>query len=142
MHIEHPQAQHPPTSTHWWQSTSPSEVWDLRVSDASLYHHIEAQNHFPEHSRSPFLAGGMTFLPPSGTLDPCQSSSNDWKLISFETTWLHPNPPPPPKKKLYLYLFLLLLACTYLNNAWYLVLWTLPLSVCLFKMNRFMYSQL
>ncbi len=24
LHIEQPQAQHPPTSTHWWQSTSPS----------------------------------------------------------------------------------------------------------------------
>ncbi len=29
LHIEQPQAQHPPTSTHWWQSTSPPEVWDL-----------------------------------------------------------------------------------------------------------------
>ncbi len=35
---------------------------------------------------------------------------------------------------------LLLLACTYLNNAWDLLLWALPLSVCLFKINRFMYS--
>ncbi len=34
----------------------------------------------------------------------------------------------------------LLLACTYLNNAWDLVLGPLPLSVCLFKINRFMYS--
>ncbi len=42
---------------------------------------------------------------------------------------------------LYLYLSLLpLLACTYLNNAWDLVLRALPLSVCLFKINRFMYS--
>ncbi len=32
------------------------------------------------------------------------------------------------------------LACTYLNNAWDLVLWALPLSVCLFKINCFMYS--
>ncbi len=53
--------------------------------------------------------------------------------------------PKPKKKKLslnfYLYLSLLhLLACTYLNNAWDLVLRALPLSVCLFKMNRFMYS--
>ncbi len=39
------------------------------------------------------------------------------------------------KKKLSLYLFLLLLACTYLNNAWDLVL-----RVCFFKMNRFMFS--
>ncbi len=40
-----------------------------------------------------------------------------------------------------LYLSLLpLLACIYLNNAWYLVLRALPLSVCLFKINRFMYS--
>ncbi len=53
LHIEHPQAQHPPTSTHWWQSTSLPEVWDPLVSDASWYHHREAQNHFPEYSRSP-----------------------------------------------------------------------------------------
>ncbi len=42
-----------------------------------------------------------------------------------------------------LYLSLLpLLACTYLNNAWDLVLLALPLYVCLFKINHFMYSQL
>ncbi len=68
LHIEQPQAQHPPTSTHYYESTSPPEVWDLLVSDASWYHHREAQNHSPEHSRSPFLAGGMIF--PSGLLDP------------------------------------------------------------------------
>ncbi len=85
---------HPPTSTHYYESTSPPEVWDLIVSNASWYHHREAQNHSPEHSRSPFLAGGMIFPPPSGMLDPCQYSSNYWKLISFDTTWLH------PKKKL------------------------------------------
>ncbi len=39
-----------------------------------------------------------------------------------------------------LYLFPPLRACTYLNNAWDLVLRALPLSVCLFKMNHFMYS--
>ncbi len=40
-----------------------------------------------------------------------------------------------------LYLSLLpLLACTYLNNAWDLVLLALPLYVCFFKINRFMYS--
>ncbi len=40
-----------------------------------------------------------------------------------------------------LYLSLLvLLACIYFNNAWDLVLGALPLSVCLFKINRFMYS--
>ncbi len=89
LHIEQPQARHPPTSTHSYESTSPPEVWDLLVSDASWYHHREAQNHSPEHSRSPFLAGGMIFPPSSGMLDPCQSSSNNWKLISFNTTWLH-----------------------------------------------------
>ncbi len=52
LHIEQPQAQHPPTSTHYYESTSPPEVWDLLVSDA------------PEHSRSPFLAGWMIFSPP------------------------------------------------------------------------------
>ncbi len=78
-----------PTYFHYYESTSPPEVWDLLVSDASWYHHREAQNHSPEHSLSPFLAGGMIFPPPSGTLDPCQSSSNNWKLISFNSTWLH-----------------------------------------------------
>ncbi len=127
---------HPPTSTHYYESTSPPEVWDLLVSDALWYHHREAQNHSPEHSRSPFLAGGIIFPPLSGMLDPCQSSSNNWKLISFGTTWLHPK-----NLKLSLHLSLLpLLACTYFNNVWDLVLRALPLSDCLFKMNHFMYS--
>ncbi len=98
LHIEQPQAQHPPTSTHYYELTSPPEVWDLLVSDASWYHHREAQNHSPEHSRSPFLAGGM-IPPPSGALDPCQSSSNNWKLISFNSTWLH------HKKNIYFFTF-------------------------------------
>ncbi len=140
LHTERPQAQHPPTSTHYYESTSPPEVWDLLVSDALWYHHREAQNHSPEHSHSPFLDSGIIFLPLSGMLDPCQSSSNNWKLISFGTTWLHPKL-VLKKKKLSLYLSLLpLLACTYLNNDWDLVLRALPLSDCLFKMNRFMYS--
>ncbi len=78
-----------PTSTHYYELTSPPEAWDLLVSDASWYHHREAQNHSPEHSLSPFLAGGMIFPPPSGMLDPCQFSSNNWKLISFNSTWLY-----------------------------------------------------
>ncbi len=89
LHIEQPQAQHPPTSIRWWQSTSPSEAWDLLVNDASLCHHREAQNYSPEHFLSPFLAGGMTFTPLSGTLDPWQFSSDTWKLISSVITWLH-----------------------------------------------------
>ncbi len=39
LHTERPQAQHPPTSTHYYESTSPPEVWDLLVSDALWYHH-------------------------------------------------------------------------------------------------------
>ncbi len=149
LHIEQSQAQHPPTSTHYYESTSPPEAWDLLVSDASWYHHREAQNHSPEHSLSPFLAGGMIFPPPSGILDPCQFSSNNWKLISFNSTWLYKKKKKKKKKKLSLfqnlhlslYLSLLpLLACTYLNNAWDLVLLALPLYVCLFKINRFMFS--
>ncbi len=141
IQVEQPQAQHPPISTHYYESTSPPEVWDLLVSDASWYHHRDSQNHSPEHSRSPFLAGGMIFSPLSGMLDPSQSSSNNWKLICFDTTWLHPKL-KKKKKTLYLslYLFLPLLACTYLNNALDLVLRALPLSDCLFKINRFMYS--
>ncbi len=107
LHIEQPQAQHPPTSTHYYESTSPPEVWDPLVSDASWYHHREAQNHSPEHSLSPFLAGGMIFPSPSGLLDPCQSSSNNGNLISFDTTWLH-------LKKKYFFLCIPPLASLYL----------------------------
>ncbi len=99
LHTKRPQAQHPHTSTHYYESTSPPEVWDLLVSDALWYHHREAQNHSPEHSHSPFLDGGIIFPPLSGMLDPCQSSSNNWRLISFSTTWLHPKLVPKKKKK-------------------------------------------
>ncbi len=127
LHIEQSQAQHPPTSTHYYKLHPLQKSWDLLVSDASWYHHREAQNHSPEHSLSPFLAGGMIFPPPSGLLDPCQSSSNNWKLISFNSTWLHKK--KKKKKKLGTFTFsksssslslslLPLLACTYLNNAW------------------------
>ncbi len=117
LHTERPQAQHPPTSTHYYESTSPPEVRDLLVSNALWYHHREAQNHSPEHSRSPFLAGGIIFPPLSGMLDPCQSSSNNWKLISFGTTWLHPK-----KKYINIYSFTLSfspsLASLYLFEQW------------------------
>ncbi len=56
----------------------PPEVWDLRVSDASWYHHREAQIHFPEHFHSLFLTGGMNF--PTPWNDTC-------KLISSVFTW-------------------------------------------------------
>ncbi len=117
LHIEQPQAQHPPTSTHYYESTSPPEVWDLLVSDALWYHHREAQNHSPEHSRSPFLAGGIIFPPLSGMLDPCQSSSNNWKLISFGTTWLHPKL-KKKQKNLYLFEQWLRLGITNTSSVW------------------------
>ncbi len=136
LHIEQPQAQHPPTSTHYYESTSHPEVWDLLVSDASWYHHREAQNHFPEHSRSPCLAGGMTFLPLSEMLDPCQPSNNNWKLISFDTTWLHPK---KNYKKL-VSLFIPSFASLYLFEQCLRLVIMSTSSVCLFKMYRFMYS--
>ncbi len=52
--------------------------------------------------------------------------------------------PPPKKNKYVIFLFLFLsFSCYlvfYLNNAWDLMLLALPLYVCLFKMNHFMYS--
>ncbi len=81
--IEQPQAQHPPTSTHLWQSSSPQEVWDLLVSDASWCHHRETQNHSPEPFHSLFLAGGMNCPPPSGMLSLWQSSSDTLKTHLF-----------------------------------------------------------
>ncbi len=118
LHIKQPQTQHPPTSTHYYESTSPPEVWDLLVSDASWYHR-EAQ----KHSRSPFLAGGMIFPPLSGMLDPCQSSSNNWKLISFDTTWLHPKKKKfslfnPSLASLYLFEQCLRLGVTCTYSVW------------------------
>ncbi len=119
LHTERPQAQHPPTSTHYYESTSPPEVWDLLVSDALWYHHREAQNHSPEHSDSPFLDGGIIFPPLSGMLDPCQSSSNNWKLISFSTTWLHPKPcSKKQNKKTFPLSFSPSLASLYLFEQW------------------------
>ncbi len=99
LHIELPQAQHlptsthyyestsppeaPPTSTHYYESTSPQEAWDLRASVASWCHHS------PERFHSPFLAGGKNFPPPSWMLNPWQFSSDTWKLISSVITWFH-----------------------------------------------------
>ncbi len=137
----------PPTSTHYYESTSPPEVWDLLVSDASWYHHREAQNHSPEHSRSPFLAGGMIPPPPP---PPIQNAGSRSIFKQQLKTHLFQHYLTTKKKKktslfqnlhLSLYLSLLpLLACTYLNNARDLVLLALPLYVCLFKINRFMFA--
>ncbi len=90
----------------------------LYVSDALWYHHREAQNHSPEHSHSPFLDGEIIFPPLSGMLDPCQSSSNNWRLISFGTTWLHPKKKQKKQNNLSLYISLLPLASLYLFEQW------------------------
>ncbi len=128
LHIEQSQAQHPPTSTHYYELTSPPEAWDLLVSNASWYHHREAQNHSPEHSRSPFLAGRMIFPPLSRTLDPCQATTENSSLSTLlyfiKKKLFH-------LFKIFIFLFLSFPACTYLNNAWYVVLRALPLSICL-----------
>ncbi len=89
----------------------------FNTCDALWYHHREAQNHSPEHSHSPFLDGGIIFPPLSGMLDPCQSSSNNWKLISFGTTWLHPKL-VLKKKKTFPLSFSPSLASLYLFEQW------------------------
>ncbi len=102
LHIEHPLAQHPPTSTHLKQSTSPQEVWDLRVSIASWSHHREVQSHSPEHFHSLFLAGGMNFAPhlECWVPDNFQVTPENSSLPSSLDFILTPNPlSPPPKKK-------------------------------------------
>ncbi len=123
LHIEQPQAQHPPTSTHYYEFTSPPEVWDLLVSDVLWYHHREAQNHSPEHSLLPFLTGGMIF-PPTPHLE-C------WIPINLQATTENSSlstlldfiiKKRIPSLFLYLHLSLYLsllplLACIYLNNA-------------------------
>ncbi len=56
------------------------------------------------------IPGWWNDPPPSRMLDPCQSSSNNWKLISFNTTWLH-------HKKKILSLFLYLHLSLYLSPS-------------------------
>ncbi len=141
LHIEQPQAQHLPTSTLYYESTSPPEVWDLLVSDASWYHYREAQNHSPEHSLSPFLAGGMIlecWIPVN--LQATTENSSLSTVLDFIL-----NPKLLILKKLPYSLSLtfspslaslnLFEQCLRLGDRW-----ALPLSDCLFKMNRFMYS--
>ncbi len=131
LHIEQPQAQHPPTSTHYYESTSPPEVWDLLVSDASWYHHkITLKNilvhcsWLVEWSSHPYPE---CWIPVS--LQATTENSSLSTLLDFILNL---------KKSLYLFLPLL----AYLNNDWDLVLRALPLSVCLFKINHFMYSSI
>ncbi len=146
--VEQPQAQHPPTSTHYYEFTSPPEVWDLLVSDASwyiterlkitlqniLFHRswpVEWSSHPHPECWIPVKFQATTENSSLSTLlDYLKKKYNYYYYFTFFQN-LH----------LSLYLYLLpLLACTYLNNAWDLVLLPLPLYVCLFKINRFMYS--
>ncbi len=131
LRIEQPQTQHPPTSTHSFDSTFPPEAWDLQVSDTSWYHHREAQNHFPEHFCSPFLAGGMIFSPLSGMLNPWQFSSDSWKLQSLSSIF------DLKKKTLLLSLSLIPPCLSYsnLNNVWNFVLRAI-LFICLLVINH------
>ncbi len=95
LHIEQPQAQHPPTSTHWWQSTSLPEVWDPLVSDASWYHHREAQNHFPEYSRSPWWNDLHTPIRNAGSLSTFKQQLKNHLFRHYLTSswWSHNHQP-------------------------------------------------
>ncbi len=76
-----------------------------------IMHVIEAQNHFPEHSRSPLLAGGMTFLPyPECWIPVNLQTTTENSSLSTLIDFILKN----KNICLSLYLFLLLLACTYL----------------------------
>ncbi len=146
LNIEQPQAQHPPTSTHYYEFTSPPEFWDLLVSDASWY---------SQQRGSKSLSRTFSFTVPGWWNDLPTPIRNAGSLSIFKqqlkTHLFQHYLTSSLKKILYLFLYLnlylylslsllLLLVCTYLNNAWDLVLLALPLSVCLFKINRFMYS--
>ncbi len=96
----------PCTGCRLWLTLS-SRHWCLRIGSAPSYFHsllrislqkseiyewttlvVPSQtgsNHFPEHSRSPFLAGGMIFPPLSGMLDPWQFSSDSWKTCPLSS---------------------------------------------------------
>ncbi len=115
------------------------EIWDLLVSDASWYItqrlKITLQNVLVHRS---WLVEWSSHPHPDCwipvNLQATTENSSLSTLLDFILSL---------KKKLQLSLHLSLLpllACTYLNNAWDLVLRALPLSVCFFKMNHFMYS--
>ncbi len=75
----HIQVEQPPSYFHsllriYIPSRSPRSTSERHL----VVHHREAQNHFPEHFRSPFLASGITFPPLSGMMIPWQFSS-DWR---------------------------------------------------------------
>ncbi len=96
----------------------PSEVWDLLVSDALWYHHREAQNHSPEHSRHHSWMGNNLPTPirNAGSLSIFKQqlkNSSLSALLDFILTVLK------KKKNLSLYLSLLSLASLYLfDNDW------------------------
>ncbi len=120
--------------------------WDHPHDHNQSHNHNLSCNHFPEHSRFKITLQNILVH---------HSWQVEWSSHPYPERWIPVNLQAtaensslstlldfilnfPPKKNLYL--FLLLLACTYLNNAWDVVLQALPPSVCLFKMNRFMYS--
>ncbi len=142
LHIEQPQAQKPPTSTHYYKSTSSRSL--RSASERRLV--VSSQRGSKSLSRtfSFTVPGWWNDLPTpfrnAGSLSIFKQQLN---LISFNTTWLSHKKNPSLFLYLHLSLYLSLLpllACIYLNNAWDLVLGALPLFVCLFKINRFMYS--
>ncbi len=146
LHIEQPQAQHPPTSTHYYEFTSSPQVWDLLASDTSWYHHREAQKALSRTFSFTVPGCWNDSPPPSGLLDPCQSSSNNWKLISSVITWLlllllHKKT-TTTKTLCSLSLTSPCLASFALNNARNVVLQALPVTVCLFIMYRLLYSSI
>ncbi len=101
LHVEQPQVQHLPTSTHYYESTSPPGVWDLLVSDASWYHHRGSKSLSRTFSFT--VPGWQNDLPiPIWNAGSLTIFKHSWKLIFF--TWLHPK--LKGKKSIYLYVFL------------------------------------
>ncbi len=95
----------PPTSTHYYESTSPPEAPPTSISllriyirSRSLRSASERRLVVPSQRGSKSLSRTFSFTvpgcwndpppppPPSGALDPCQSSSNNWKLFQHYLT--------------------------------------------------------
>ncbi len=78
---------------HDWSSTSPKEpMLHLSLSPCTGYQSAAARIQFKTLMLAYRTTTGSAptyFPPPFGLLDPCKSSSNNWKLISFNSTWLH-----------------------------------------------------
>ncbi len=136
LHIERPPAQHLPNSTHCYES----------IHSRSLRSASERRLVVPSQRGSKSLSRTFSFTVPDWWNDLPTPIRNAGSLSIFKQQlkthlfqlYLTSSKKRKKKKQSFSLFIPSLASCTYLNNAWDLVLLALPLSVCLFKINRFM----